>query len=61
MKIWAYIIWVISVVMWIITIILGNISSKKEKQVDSGTFYSYLIIVFVLFMMVGAVLISLWR
>lgn len=62
MKIWTFVIWIISVIMWIITIILGHISSKKEKkQIDSTTFYSYLTIVFLLFMMIGAVLLNLWR
>ena len=64
MEIWVNFIWVLSVTMWVITIILGHISSKvkEEKQVDSTTFYSYLTIIFLLFMMIGTVLLfNLWR
>ena len=63
MKIWIYVIWILSVAMWMITIILGHISLKvkEEKQIDSTTFYSYLTIIFLLFTMIGAVLLNLWR
>ena len=63
MKIWVYAIWILSFLMWVVTIILEYISSKakEEKQVDSITFYSYLTIIFLLFTMIGAVLLNLWR
>lgn len=63
MKIWVYAIWILSFSMWVVTIILEYVSSKakKEKQVDSITFYSYLTIIFLLFTMIGAVLLNLWR
>ena len=56
MKIWVYVIWVLSVTMWVITIILEHVSSKEKEQVDSTIFYSYLIIIFLLFIMIGTVL-----
>lgn len=57
MKIWVYIIWILSVVMWAITIILGHVSSKvEEEHVDSATFYSYLIVIFLLITMISTVL-----
>lgn len=61
MKIWVYVIWVLSVTMWVITIILEHTSSKakEEKQIDSTTFYSFFIIVFLLFTMIGTVLFNI--
>ena len=63
MKIWVYAIWILSFSMWVVTIILEYVSSKakEEKQVDSIIFYSYLTIIFLLFTMIGAVLLNLWR
>lgn len=61
MKIWVYVIWVLSVTMWVITIILEHTSSKvkEEKQIDPTTFYSFFIIVFLLFTMIGTVLFNI--
>lgn len=61
MKIWVYIIWVLSVTMWAITLILEHTSSKakEEKQIDPTTFYSFFIIVFLLFTMIGTVLFNI--
>lgn len=56
MKIWVYVIWILSVTMWVIAIILEHVSSKEKEQVDSTIFYSYLIIIFLLFIMIGTVL-----
>lgn len=59
MKIWVYAIWVLSVVMWAITLILGHTSLETEEHIKSTTFYSFFIIVFLLFTMIGTVLLHM--
>ena len=63
MKIWVYSIWILLFSMWVVTIILGNVSSKakEEKQIDPTTFHSYFVITFLLLAMIGTVLLYMWE
>ena len=57
-KIMAFVVWIISVIMWIITFWQGN-HTCKANSITTREFYGFLGIVFSLLMMIGAIVINI--
>lgn len=57
-KIWALIVWIISFIAWAITEIRAHHVSKANS-VSASEFYSFMIVVFLLFTMICAIILNI--